>query len=162
MYLTGLKNKAYDPQYWKVAPVMSQERWRNSRWRMFWILKSFYYVEVNFWGKTNYCDGVLEIYTEKLCEKKVFWVYMPFKLWLVTSLLFRHFKPNATSLEMEITWGVMKLSQSKPSRTTRNSVRELTFYSIPSGWRSKYTYPRIRAKGWLQIPLNFTMSDQKL
>lgn len=105
-----------------------------------------------------YLKYILNSYVKRKCY---FWVYMPFKLWLVTSLLCRHFKPNATSLEMEITWGVMKLSQSKPSRTTRNSVRELTFYSIPSGWRSKYTYPRIRAKGWLQIPLNFTMSDQK-
>lgn len=105
-----------------------------------------------------YLKYILNSYVKRKCY---FWVYMPFKLWLVTSLLCRHFKPNATSLEMEITWGVMKLSQSKPSRTTRISVRELTFYSIPSGWRSKYTYPRIRAKGWLQIPLNFTMSDQK-
>ena len=33
----------------------------------------------------------------------------------------------------------------------------ITFDSIPNGWKSKYTYSRIRAKGLLQIPLNFTM-----
>ena len=93
-------------------------------------------------------------------RKCYFWVYMPFKLWLVTSLLCRHFKPNATSLEMEITWGVMKLSQSKPSRTTRNSVRELTFDSIPSGWRSKKYISENKGEGMV-ADSNFTMSDQK-
>ena len=41
----------------------------------------------------------------------------------------------------------MKLSQSKPSRTTRNSVRELTFDSIPSGWRSKKYISKNKGEG---------------
>ena len=38
-------------------------------------------MKMDFWGKTDYTDGVPETYTKQLREKKMcdFWVYMPFK-----------------------------------------------------------------------------------
>ena len=63
-----------------TTSVTSQERQGHSRWRKFWIWKSFNKVKMGFWKKkTNGTLGVLDIIIKQLFGKKMYvlGVYIP-------------------------------------------------------------------------------------